>query len=324
MVLNVLIQKNDNMLSRIAESLFWMNRYVERAEGIMRMLQINFVTSLDKNEKEHYNWQPVLQIFTYLDDASIEKIKDNTQATLRYIITDKSNDNSIRSIITKARENARGVQDHITKETWESINEYYQKVNSKHMEQLLDSGEQLYVINTLIEHSLYFYGVAEVTMPRGEGWNFMNMGKFIERGVQTAAILDIKFSDIDYDINNPMDIPYWKNLLLSVSGFEYYMKSYHTGLQTQNVLDMIIMNTNFPRSILYSVKKVSHIMDKIVHDSPEADQDLQKTIGRLRSKIEYSDLQTISRIGLHDYLEEIITDIYAFSDKLSKVYFAYY
>jgi uncharacterized alpha-E superfamily protein len=144
------------MLSRIAESLFWMNRYVERAEGMMRMLKINYVTSLDRNEKEKYNWSPVLQIFTELDDAAIEKIKDDTQATLLYIITDKSNTNSIRSIITKARENARGVQDHITREVWESINEYYQKVNSKRIETLLESGEQLYAISSLIDESLYF------------------------------------------------------------------------------------------------------------------------------------------------------------------------
>ena len=84
------------MLSRIAESLFWMNRYVERAEGMLRMLKINYVTSLDKNEKENYNWTPVLQIFTSLDDHEIDKIKDNSQAALRYIITDKTNTNSIR------------------------------------------------------------------------------------------------------------------------------------------------------------------------------------------------------------------------------------
>ncbi|HUM52948.1 MAG TPA: alpha-E domain-containing protein [Chitinophagales bacterium] len=312
------------MLSRIAESLFWMNRYVERAEGMLRMLKINYVTSLDKNEKENYNWTPVLQIFTSLDNHEIDKIKDNSQAALRYIITDKSNTNSIRCIITKARENARGVQDHITKEVWESINRYYQKINSKRIEELIDSGEQLYAISSLIDESLYFYGVAEVTMPRGEGWNFMNMGKFIERAIQTADILDIKFNDIEYDINNPMDIPYWKNLLLSVSGYEYYMKTYHTGLQTQNVLDMIIMNTDFPRSILYSTKKISHIMEKITIEKSEADSLLEKTIGRLRSRIEYSDLESISKIGLHKFLEEIMDDVFNFSNKLSKVYFAYH
>ncbi|MFN8236851.1 MAG: alpha-E domain-containing protein [Chitinophagales bacterium] len=312
------------MLSRIAESLFWMNRYVERAEGMLRMLKINFVTSLDKNEAYQYNWSPVLQIFTELNPTEIEKIKDDTNAALLFMITDKSNPNSIRSIITKARENARGVQDHITKEVWESINEYYQKVSSKRIEELLESGEQLYTISSLIDQSLYFYGVSEVTMPRGEGWNFMNIGKFIERAIQTADILDIKFNDIEYDLNNPMDIPYWKNLLLSVSGYEYYMKTYHTGLQTQNVLDMIIMNTNFPRSILYSVKKISHIMEKIGHERTDADIQLEKNIGRLRSRIEYSDLESISKVGLHQYLDEIIDDVFIFSDKLSKVYFAYH
>ncbi len=312
------------MLSRIAESLFWMNRYVERAEGMLRMLKINFVTSLDKNESYQYNWSPVLQIFTELNEREIDKIKDDTNAALIYMITEKNNPNSIRSIITKARENARGVQDHITKEVWESINEYYQKVSSKRIEELLESGEQLYTISSLIDQSLYFYGVSEVTMPRGEGWNFMNIGKFIERSIQTADILDIKFHDIEYDLNNPMDIPYWKNLLLSVSGYEYYMKTYHTGLQTQNVLDMIIMNTNFPRSILYSVKKISHIMEKIGHERTEADLQLEKNIGRLRSRIEYSDLESISKIGLHQYLDEIIDDVFTFSNKLSKVYFAYH
>lgn len=322
-MLEMTIDKKIKMLSRIAESMFWMNRYVERAEGMMRMLKINYITSLDRNEKEKYNWSPVLQIFTELKETEIEKIKDNTQATLQYIITDKTNTNSIRCIITKARENARGVQDHITKEVWESINEYYQKINSKKIEDLLEAGEQLHAISTLIDESLYFYGVAEVTMPRGEGWNFMNMGKFIERAILTADILDIKFNDIEYDLHNPMDIPYWRNLLMSVSGYEYYMKSYHTGLQTQNVLDMIVMNTNFPRSILYSVKKISHIMEKITQENTDSDVNLEKIIGRLRSKIEYSDLETIAKIGLHNFLEEVIADVFNFSNKLSKVYFAY-
>lgn len=101
----------------------------------------------------------------------------------------------------------------------------------------------------------------------------MNMGKFIERAILTADILDIKFNDIEYDLHNPMDIPYWKNLLLSVSGYEYYMKSYHTGLQTQNVLDMIVMNT---ASFHFIFRKISHIMEKITHEQTDADANLEK------------------------------------------------
>jgi len=124
---------------------------------------------------------------------------------------------------------------------------------------LLESNRQSYAISSLIDQSLYYYGVAEVTMPRGEGWNFMGIGKNIERVLQTADIVDMSFYDIDYDLNNPMDITYWKNLLMSLSGYEFYLKTYPTGLQTQNVLHMILMNTNFPRSIFYGVKKISFI-----------------------------------------------------------------
>ncbi len=312
------------MLSRIADSLFWMNRYVERAEGMLRMLKINYATSLDKSENENYDWYAVLDIFTYLKEEEKNKIKDDTQAVLKYIITDKTNENSIQTIITKARENARGLQDHITKEAWESINEYYLRLHNNRIDELLDTYQQSYAISSLIDQSLYYYGVLEVTMPRGEGWNFMGIGKNIERALQSADIIDTKFQDIKYDLNNPMDIPYWKNLLLSVSGYEFYLKSYPTGLQTQNVLDMILMNTNFPRSIFYSIKKINYIIEKIAHENTEEEKSLIRIAGRLKSKVEYADLNSISKIGLHEFLEDIRDDLFLFSKELSKIYFAYH
>jgi len=312
------------MLSRIADSLFWMNRYVERAEGMLRMLKINYATSLDKSENENYDWHSVLDIFTYLNDEEKLKIKDDTQAVLKYIITDKTNENSIRSIITKARENARGLQDHITKEAWESINEYYLRLHNNRIDELLDTYQQSYAISSLIDQSLYYYGVLEVTMPRGEGWNFMGIGKNIERALQSADIIDTKFQDIKYDLNNPMDIPYWKNLLLSVSGYEFYLKTYPTGLQTQSVLDMILMNTNFPRSIFYSIKKINYIIEKIADEHTEEEKSLIRIAGRLKSKVDYADLQSISKIGLHEFLEDVRNDLYIFSTELGKLYFAYH
>jgi len=311
------------MLSRIADSLFWMNRYVERAEGMLRMLKINYATSLDHSGSHAYDWQPVLSIFTYLEDDKINSMRHQSQEVLKYIISDKQNENSIRSIITKARENARGLQDQITKEVWESINEYYLRFSSGRIDELLDTNQQAYAISSLIDQSLFYYGVAEVTMPRGEGWNFMGIGKNIERALQTADILEIRFQDINYDLSNPMDILYWKNLLLSVSGYEFYLKTYPTGLQTQNVLNMILMNTDFPRSILYSVKKIYFIMEKLAHENTDDEKTLLRKIGKLKSQIEYADLQSIQEKGLHHFLEELREELYQFSSELSKIYFAY-
>ena len=129
------------MLSRIADSLYWMTRYVERADGILRMLRINFITSLDRGND--FSWQPVLKIFTYSDKATIEKLSHNSDDVLRFMIFNKENPNSIRNIVGHARENARGMQDHVTKEVWECLNSFYHKVNSDDIEKAIQRDEQI-------------------------------------------------------------------------------------------------------------------------------------------------------------------------------------
>lgn len=309
------------MLSRIADSLFWMTRYVERSDGILRMLKINFITSLDRGND--FSWQPVLTIFTRLDRETIEKLSHNSDDVLRYVILDKENQNSIRNIVGHARENARGMQDHITKEVWECLNSFYHKVNSDDIEKAINRDEQITMLGELIEHCLLFFGVSEITMPRGQGWNYMNLGKFLERSVQTVDILDVRFSNIDYDLNNPADIPYWRNLLLSLSGYELYLKRYRGGLQSRNVADLAILTTEFPRSVLYCVIRLDRVVRGMANENLEATPQLRKLTGRLRSKVEFADIESISAMGLHSFLADVKEDIFIFSNALSKTYFAY-
>ena len=311
------------MLSRIADSLFWMARYLERTDGILRMLRINFITSLDQNGTSEFNWYPVLQIFTTLSKEEAEKLATSSDQVLRYMIFNKENENSICSIVGKARENARGVQDHITKEVWEGINEFHLRLADKELQKSIEKGEQILMLTQLINHYLHFNGTAEVTMPRELGWDFMNLGKFIERGLITADILDIKFSDIAFDLDDPGDLVYWRNLLLSLSGYELYLKRYHGGLYGENVADMGILNPQFPRSMAYCLFR----LDRIIQNQPEevivTDEPLKKIIGRMRSKVEYSDMQSISRVGLHFFLSDLKNDLYAFSNSLGRNYFSY-
>jgi uncharacterized alpha-E superfamily protein len=221
----VINQKKETMLSRIADSLYWMTRYVERTDGILRMLKINFITSLDRSSESHFSWQPVLKVFSNLPEEQITSFSHRSDDVLRYMITNKENHNSIRNVIGRARENARGMQDHITKKAWECMNEFYHHVNSPDIEKAIENDEQIVMLSALIDRCLLFYGVAEVTTPRGQGWNYMNLGKFIERGIQTVDILDVKFNDTQYELNDSADIPYYRNLLLSLSGYELYLKS---------------------------------------------------------------------------------------------------
>lgn len=311
------------MLSRIADSLFWMTRYVERTDGILRMLKINFITSLDQTGEEKFSWQPVLKIFTQMPDEQITGFSHSADDVLRYMIMSRDNHNSIRNIIALARENARGMQDHITKEAWECMNEFYHQVNNLDIEKVIEQEEQVLMLSTLIDRCLLFYGVVEVTMPRGQGWNYMNLGKFIERGIQTVSILDVKFNDIHYNLDDSEEIPYYRNVLLSLSGYELYMKSYRTGLDGQNVVNMALWNTDFPRSVLYCLIRLDRIIRGMAGENMEATPQLQRIIGRLRSMVEYSDIDSISEKGLHDFLAEVKNDLYGFSNALSRSYFAY-
>ncbi len=110
------------MLSRVADSLYWMSRYIERSDGILRMLKVNYAYSQDSISE--FSWRPVLRLFTYLEETEAKQLETNPRAILQYIVTDKGNPNAVVNIVTRARENARSVQDHITKELWQCLNDY--------------------------------------------------------------------------------------------------------------------------------------------------------------------------------------------------------
>src|SRR6187402_1354453 len=188
------------MLSRVADSLYWMSRYMERTDGILRMLRINYASSQD--DIQEFSWKPVLRIFSYIDEERAAAIAHQSRAVLQYMVTDKENSNSVLSIITRARENARSVQDHITKELWQCLNDFYHTIREEQVSRGLKKDDPVTILDILIRQGLLYYGTADVTMARGEGYAFLNIGKYLERGVQTADILDVKFSDLNYDFDN--------------------------------------------------------------------------------------------------------------------------
>lgn len=311
------------MLSRIADSLFWMARYMERTDGILRMLKINLITALDRSGQADFNWQPALKIFTSLPPEEAARMSRNSDEVLRYMVFNKENENSIRCIVGKARENTRGAQDHVTKEVWESINEFYHALNDPKLEKAIVRGEQIVMLSELINQYLLFTGVSEVTMPREQGWNYLSLGKFIERGVITADILDIKFVNISHDLSNPADVPYWRNLLLSLNCYELYLKRYQGGLDGHNVAELAILNPQFPRSFAYCLFRLDRTIQNLAEEYPERSEPIKKMIGRLRAKVEFADMESISNVGLHAFLIEMKQNFYQFSNALGRTYFAY-
>jgi uncharacterized alpha-E superfamily protein len=310
------------MLSRVADSLYWMSRYMERTDSIMRMLKINHLSSQD--DLDEFTWQPVLRIFSSMEEPKIKSIERNGRQVLLYMMVDRENPNSVLNMVTQARENARSVQDNITKELWQSLNEFYHVVRQDKLQYSLQREDPVTVLDSLIKQCMVYYGIADITMFRGEGLSFMNIGKFLERSIQTADILDVKFSNLAFDMDKTADTTYWKHLLLSVSGYALYLKKYRSGFEARNIIDQVLFNVDFPRSVLYSVNQMHRYITRIRGEqNTEGYSKLDFQVGRLKSKLQYSNVQSVSQIGLHHYLAEIRTDIFAIGGTLNQHYFAY-
>ncbi|MBS1509330.1 MAG: alpha-E domain-containing protein [Bacteroidetes bacterium] len=310
------------MLSRVADSLYWMSRYMERADGILRMLKINYASSQD--DIQEFSWKPVLRIFTALTDAEATALANDNRGVLQFMVTDKDNPNSVLNIVTQARENGRSVQDHITKEMWQCLNDFYHTIRQQKLVELLQQEDPITVLDTLIKLGLLYFGTTDVTMARGEGSAFINIGKFLERAIQSADILDIKFSDLNYELDKPADTTYWKYLLMSISGYELYLKTYRSGFGAKNVMEQIILNENFPRSVVYSINHLHHYFERLKNEKNISGfNHLNFMIGKVQSKIKFSTPDAIIHEGLHHFLVETKSSLFQIGNALNQNYFAH-
>jgi len=309
------------MLSRVAASFFWMSRYIERSDGLLRMLKINYASSQDTIEE--FTWAPVIAMYAGLSDDETAGLENDSRAVLKYMVTGKGNSNSIVNIITLARENARSVQEHITKDLWQCLNEYYHAVKDTRLERALQREDPIGVLDVLIKQVMLYYGTVEITMERGEGRSFMNIGKYLERSIQSVDILDTKFGSISDNPDLLTDTTYWKHLLLSLGGYELYLKTYREGFEAENVLEQVVLNNDFPRSVIYSVNNIQRYFDRLKKDSnQDSFREMSFRIGRLQSRIKYSSVKSIKQEGLHTFLTQIRSELYGISDALNEYYFA--
>ena len=287
------------MLSRIADSLFWLNRYMERADGLLRVAAVHYTLSLDK-------------LFTLPTDAVGEDLFH------------PDNPNSLRVILTRARENARGVQDHITKEVWEAVNAIYHLVEGHSLEDQFSNYGALHVMEQFTRHCVQYAGITDITMPRGVGWNFMNLGKYMERSLQTLALADKEFRVIDYNMEETRDIMQWRYLLLCLSGYELHLKTYRSTGYNSNALHQVLFNEDFPHSLIYSLTRLQRHLNAIVKENRSPDSEaLLRHFGRIYSKAKYMDPESINGHTLQQFFGETRMDLLLFGRRLGQHFFSY-
>ena len=312
------------MLSRIADSLFWLNRYMERADGMLRLAATHYIFYLDKDVNGTMTWMPVMEIFTDSSEDYLRSIENNTEECLRRLLIDTTNTNCLRTLVNKARENARGVQDHITKEVWEQVNQMYHLVNQPALQRKIDSFLGLEVMEPLIKHTVLYAGITDITMPRGIGWCFMNLGKYIERCLQTIAFAEKQLILTNFREADTNDLLQWKYLLFSLSGYELHVKTYRSSNHNYNVLHQVLINENFPRSVMYSLQRIEHYLNKVIGNNLNEERAaLVRCFGRLFSRVRYMELDSLNKDTVPVFFEDLKTDLVEFNQKVVQHFFSY-
>ena len=312
------------MLSRIADSLFWLNRYMERADGMLRLASTHYIFSLDKDVSGTSTWKPVMEIFTEYDEDYLKSIENNTEECLKRLLLDTSNTNCLKTLINRARENARGAQDHITKEVWEEVNQMYHAINQPALQRKIDSFYGLEVMEPLIKHTVMYAGSTDITMPRGTGWCFMNLGKYVERCLQTIEFAEKQLEITNFREADTNDLLQWKYLLFSLSGYELHVKTYRSSNHNYNVLHQVLINENFTRSVTYSLQRIEHYLNKIIgNEINEERAALLRVFGRLFSRVRFMELDSLNKETVPVFFEEIKADLVEFNQKVVQHFFSY-
>lgn len=309
------------MLSRVADSIFWMARYMERTNGMLRMLRTNYVAS--QSEETGFSWKSVLQTYGDVPAEEIEAIQYSPKKVLAHLLHDREHIGSVINVVTLARENARAVQDHITKEVWQCLNEYYHLARDPQIEQNIQHGDPLSALDILIRHGMLYHGTVDITMARGEGFNYLNIGKYLERAILSADMVNIKLEEMDYNLHLPGESPQWRYLLYSLSGYELYIKTFRGALQPDTVLKQVLYNTAFPHSVLYCLKQVNRYFERLKPESlPENYNRLEFVIGRSMNNVKYSNLQNKDSLSLQQFLYQTRNELFQISASFSQYYFA--
>jgi len=314
------------MLSRVADSIHWMSTYMERAENVARFIEVNLQMILDLplvlNHTNH--WKPLVSI-TGDDDYFYNTYGEATRENvIRFHTFDRNYPNSIISCVTAARENARSIREIISSEMWEQINRFYLLIRSE--ESNSQALHNPFVFFQEVKTACHlFNGIMESTMTHGEAWNFAHLGRMLERADKTSRILDVKYfillPKLEY-IGTPVDDSQWAVLLKSTSGLEMYRKQYKH-ISPDNVVEFLILNREFPRSIHFCLNEAEEALSKITGSPPGTHQNrAERTVGRLRSRMNYATVSEIFSHGLHEYLDDLQGELIRIGQEIGNTFFA--
>ncbi|MFZ2267166.1 MAG: alpha-E domain-containing protein [Azonexus sp.] len=305
------------MLSRTADHLFWMSRYIERAENLARLLDVTWQMSLvpQSLDAANQNWNAIIALNS-LEAAYAKKYSEITaENVLRFMVSDADNFASIHSCLRMARENAHAVRGTITTEMWETLNSTWLEAREKSFEQLLNAGISDFFEWVKMRSSLS-RGTTLGTLLQDKAYHFIRLGTLLERADNTARILDVKYHVLrPHGDEGATDFYQWGALLRSVSAFEVYRKVYRDVITPERVAELLILRDDMPRSLHFCMNGVVKNLDLIANSHSG---ETQRQAGLLHAKLHYARVEDILEQGLHEWLTDFMDHIYMLGDGISK------
>ncbi len=321
------------MLARVAESMYWMSRYMERAEHVARIVWVNYSMLMDLGElaqtMQEKQWQGIMRILR-LDNtpegAEILKQGDRNigQRVSEFMTFDTRNRVSLINCLTKARENARSIRESISADMWETLNTLYWSLLADDSRQRLEESPQQ-IFHSVMMGSLLFQGVADQTLPHGQGWQFIQLAKYLERVDMTCRIIATKFDIIksaEASLETPLRNIQWMALLRSCSSIEAFRRRHVGDLDPQRLAAFLILDKESPRSIRYCVREAQNAVAGIamaVH--PLQIDPLERILGRLNGQLEFAETQEFTSYGVKYLLEQILDNTGEAASAIQSSYF---
>jgi uncharacterized alpha-E superfamily protein len=306
------------MLSRVAESLYWMSRYLERAEHTARVIKVQLNLMLEREtEDDDRHWRRVLKSLA----IEMTDVKEGeAQAVAKSLIQSTASRSSIVSCIMAARENSRQVREQISSEMWEQLNRMFIEVNRCGADEAWDVGDFLQAIK---DGAHLFQGIADSTMTHGEGWQFIQAGRSIERASALATLLGVHFREFYGKDAEPEPLE-WIGLLRSCTAFEGYCKAYTADLRPDRIAEFLVLNPSFPHSIRFSADALETAMKQIGAEvSSRRSARVERIAGRMQATLAFGQIDEIMSGGLQAYLETVLRQCSQAHSALYQTYIAY-
>ncbi len=293
------------MLSRVADSLYWMSRYLERAEHTARLVDVHLNHVLEQPTAAGQRRQ---QVLASLYVPTTTGMVDSDYALAELLTFQRTNNNAMAACIGIARENARQVREQISTEMWEQLNQLFLSINNAKMNQIwADQPHEFY--HAVKQGSHLFQGVTDSTMNHGQGWHFIQLGRFIERAMATARLLDVEFQALGHEEDRAAASRTHFNLLVllkSCTAFEAYSKVYTANLQLRHVTEFLLLDREFPHSICFAVIMIQNALNALSESTETYKGDrVYRLAGRLFASFDYGQIDEIMQEGLGVYLANV-------------------